>query len=251
MKTYGLIGYPLGHSFSQKHFAEKFKVEQIDSSYSLFPLPSIDDLPRMLDENPTLAGFNVTIPYKQQVFKYLDAIDEETQRVGAVNVVKIIYKDGKRLLKGYNSDIYGFECSIKPLLKPYHRKALIFGTGGASKAVSAMLRKLGIEFVFVSRTPKDGQLAYSQIDKKVMDEHLVLVNCSPLGMSPKIDECPNIPYNYITDKHLAYDLVYNPEETLFLANARKQGATTKNGLEMLHLQAERAWDIWNDDNLTI
>ncbi len=251
MKTYGLIGFPLGHSFSQKYFTEKFAKEGIDSTYSLFALPTIDDVVKMLDENPSLVGFNVTIPYKQQIIKFLDDIDEETQRVGAVNVVKIIEKSGKRLLKGYNSDIYGFENSIRPLLKAHHKNALIFGTGGASKAVSAMLRKLGIEFTFVSRTPAKGQLSYSQLDDKVMERHTVLVNCSPLGMAPHFDTCPDIPYNAITTKHLAYDLVYNPEETLFLKKARERGATTKNGLEMLHLQAERAWEIWNDDSLTI
>lgn len=246
MKRFGLIGYPLGHSFSQRYFTEKFAKENIDAEYNLYPIEKIEDVVKMMDDTPELAGFNVTIPYKQQIMPYLDELDDEAREVGAVNVVKVTWKDGKRHLKGYNSDIYGFYNSIKPLIKPeIHKKALILGTGGASKAVSAMLRKLGIEYRFVSRTAKEGQLTYDDLTREVMGEYKVIVNCSPLGTFPNVESCPNIPYEYMTGEHLAYDLVYNPEETLFMKKAKEHGATTKNGLEMLHLQAEGAWRQWN------
>lgn len=249
MKSYGLIGYPLGHSFSQKYFTEKFAKEKIDAEYKLYPLESIEKVVEMMDNTPTLAGYNVTIPYKQQIMPYLDELDEEAREVGAVNVVRVTWKDGKRHLKGFNSDIYGFYNSIKPLIRPeIHKKALILGTGGASKAVSAMLRRLGIEYKFVSRTAKEGQLTYEGLTQETMGEYKVIVNCSPLGTFPNVDSCPQIPYEHITKEHLAYDLVYNPEETLFLKKAKAQGAATKNGLEMLHLQAEGAWKQWNGED---
>ncbi|MBP5364881.1 MAG: shikimate dehydrogenase [Bacteroidales bacterium] len=244
MRKYGLIGMPLGHSFSQKYFTEKFENEHIDAQYNLYPLNSIDEVRRLLADEPELCGFNVTIPYKEQIFKYLDSVDAEAQEVGAVNVVKI-FRDGNSLkLKGFNSDIYGFYETIKPMIRPWHTRALILGTGGASKAVAAMMRKLGIEYRFVSRNGKDGALKYADIDKQVMADYTVLVNATPLGMFPNCDQCPDIPYNLLTDRHLAYDLIYNPLETKFLQLARQKGAQTKNGLEMLHLQAEKAWQIW-------
>ncbi|MCQ2204365.1 MAG: shikimate dehydrogenase [Bacteroidales bacterium] len=244
---YGLIGMPLGHSFSQKYFTEKFNNEHIDSEYNLYPLEHIEDVVNLMDSHPDLVGFNVTIPYKQQIIPFLDELDPEAAEVGAVNVVKISYVNGKRHLKGFNSDIYGFYNSIKPFIRPeVHHKALILGTGGASKAVRAMLAKLGLQYKFVSRSAKDGQFTYSQLNKEILDEYKVIVNCSPLGTFPNVDSCPDIPYEFITPDHLAFDLVYNPEETLFLRKAREHGAATKNGLEMLHLQAEGAWRYWNE-----
>jgi len=247
MKRYGLIGMPLVHSFSQRYFTEKFAKESITAEYNLYPLEKIEDVINLLDNTKDLKGFNVTIPYKQQIIPFLDELDPEAAEVGAVNVVRVSMKDGKRYLKGFNSDIYGFYNSIKPLIKPdVHHKALILGTGGASKAVKTMLNKLGIQFVFVSRTAKEGQLTYADLDKKVMGEYKVIVNCSPLGTFPNVNTCPDIPYEYLTSEHLAFDLVYNPEETLFLKKAKAQGATVKNGLEMLYLQAEGAWRYWNE-----
>lgn len=247
MTTYGLIGYPIGHSFSEKFFSEKFARENIDAKYLMLEMHSIDELMGTLDNLPEQKGFNVTIPYKQQVMPLLDEIDPEAAEVGAVNVVRV-GKDanGKRTLKGYNSDIYGFWESIKPFIKKdIHKKALILGTGGASKAVLYMLRKNGIETLFVSRSKKEGMITYEDITPEIMNEYKVIVNCSPVGMHPHVDECPAIPYECMTPDHLAFDLVYNPDVTLFLKKSAEQGAATKNGLEMLHLQAIRAWEIWN------
>ncbi len=247
MSTYGLIGYPLGHSFSKLYFTEKFNKENINSIYNLFPIENINLVSDLISSNLDLRGFNVTIPYKQQIIPFLDEVEEEASAIGAVNVVKIIERDGKRILKGYNSDIYGFYESIRPLIKTCHKKALILGTGGASKAIAAMLRKLNIIYTFVSRSAKDGQLSYLDIDAQIMKEYTVIINCSPIGMSPNVDEAPMLPYEYFTDEHIAYDLVYNPLETKFLKLAKEHGATTKNGLEMLYLQAERAWSIWQKE----
>lgn len=247
MSTYGLIGYPLGHSFSKLYFAEKFNKENINSIYNLFPIENINLVSDLISSNLDLRGFNVTIPYKEQIIPFLDEVEEEASAIGAVNVVKIIERDGKRILKGYNSDIYGFYESIRPLIKTCHKKALILGTGGASKAIAAMLRKLNIIYTFVSRSAKDGQLSYLDIDAQIMKEYTVIINCSPVGMSPNVDEAPMLPYEYFTDEHIAYDLVYNPLETKFLKLAKEHGATTKNGLEMLYLQAERAWSIWQKE----
>lgn len=247
MTTYGLIGYPIGHSFSEKFFAEKFARENINAKYLMLEMPSINDLMGTLDKLPDQKGFNVTIPYKQQVMPLLDEIDPEAAEVGAVNVVRV-GKDanGKRTLKGYNSDIYGFWESIKPFIKKdIHKKALILGTGGASKAVLYMLRKNGIETLFVSRSKREGMITYDELTPAIMDEYKVIVNCSPVGMHPHVNECPDIPYECLTADHLAFDLVYNPDVTLFLKKSAEQGAATKNGLEMLHLQAIRAWEIWN------
>lgn len=245
IERYGLIGYPLGHSFSQRYFTEKFAAENINARYDLFPIASIDCLEKLLKECENLKGFNVTIPYKQEVMRFLDELDEQASEIGAVNVVKITYdKTGKRHLKGFNSDAYGFTESIRPLVCPTHKKALVLGSGGASKAVIYSLKKLGIEPVVVSRHPNEGQLGYSELADH-MSEFTVIVNASPVGMSPKVDCCPDIPYELLTSKHLCFDLVYNPEETLFLHKAHMAGAVTKNGLEMLHLQAEGAWLYWN------
>lgn len=245
MKKFGIIGYPLGHSFSPGYFNEKFQNEGIDAIYEKYELPVITDLQAIIDYTQDLCGFNVTIPYKEKVMSYLDVISPEARAIGAVNVVKVTNKDGKKHLEGYNSDLIGFTRSIQPLLEAHHKKALVLGTGGASKAVMYGLHKLGIETILVSRYQKNNTIQYEQIDKEVMKEYTVIVNCTPCGMAPHFDECPAIPYCHITPKHLLFDLIYNPDETLFLKNGREQGAVTKNGLEMLLLQAEGAWEIWN------
>ncbi len=246
MKKYGLIGFPLGHSFSRNYFNNKFADEKIDAEYVNFEIPSIQDFRRVIEENPNIYGLNVTIPYKQQVIPYLDELDADAEEIGAVNVIKFIREAGQKLkLVGYNSDVVGFMGSIKPLLKPYHRKALILGTGGASKAIVYGLRKLGISSVFVSRTKKEGMLTYDELTPEIMQEFTVIINCTPVGMFPHTDACPALPYECLTGKHLLFDLIYNPEETLFMKKGAAQGAITKNGLEMLLLQAIGAWSIWN------
>ena len=247
MKRYGLIGYPLKHSFSITYFNEKFQAEQIDAEYVNFEIPRIEDFMEVIDENPNLCGLNVTIPYKEQVIPYLDELDKDTAKIGAVNVIKIIRQPkGKVKLVGYNSDIIGFSQSIEPLLCAYHKKALILGTGGASKAVYHGLENLGVKSTYVSRMKKNDEvLTYQELTPEVMAEHTIIVNCTPVGMYPKVDFCPDIPYELLTPDHLLYDLLYNPNETLFMRRGRAQGATVKNGLEMLLLQAFAAWDIWH------
>lgn len=243
MNQYGLIGYPLSHSFSEKYFSDKFELEGIKNhSYNLFPIERIDDLPMLLGSITDLKGLNVTIPYKEQVLVFLDEIDSAAAKIGAVNTIKLV--DGK--LKGYNTDIYGFEISLLKLLnKNKVEKALILGTGGAAKACAYVLNKLGISFKYVSRTKKEKQLTYSDLTKEVIDNHHLIVNTTPLGMSPKVHSFPDIPYNNLSREHYLYDLVYNPKESEFLKRGKEQGAAIKNGLEMLHLQAEKAWEIWN------
>ena len=246
MQKYGLIGYPLKHSFSIGFFNEKFKSEGIDAEYVNFEIPEINDFMEVIEENPNLCGLNVTIPYKEQVIPFLDELDKDTAKIGAVNVIKIIRTPKRKIkLVGYNSDIIGFSQSIQPLLQPYHKKALILGTGGASKAIYHGLKNLGIDSVFVSRTKKEGMLTYEELTPEVMAEHTVIVNCTPVGMYPKVDFCPAIPYELLTPNHLLYDLLYNPNITLFMKKGEEHGAVTKNGLEMLLLQAFAAWEIWN------
>lgn len=245
-KVYGLIGFPLTHSFSQNYFNQKFEAEGIDAEYVNFEIPDIGEFPVVLAENPNLCGLNVTIPYKEQVIPYLSDLDDDARRIGAVNVIKFIpQRQGAPKLVGYNSDVIGFSDSIAPLLKPDMKRALVLGSGGAAKAVMVGLENLGISPVVVSRNPREGQLSYSQLTPEVMAEHLVVVNTTPLGMYPHVDEAPDIPYNLLTEKHLCYDLLYNPDETLFMKKAKAQGAEVKNGLEMLLLQAFAAWNIWN------
>ena len=246
MDKYGLIGYPLGHSFSVTYFNEKFQSENIDAEYVNFEIPRIEDFMEVIDENPDLRGLNVTIPYKEQVIPYLDELDKDTAKIGAVNVIKIIRQGkGKVKLVGYNSDIIGFTQSIEPLLRPCHRQALILGTGGAAKAVYHGLENLGIKSVYVSRTKRSNDvLTYRELTPEVMAAHTVIVNCTPVGMYPKVDECPEIPYHLLTSDHLLYDLLYNPNETLFMKKGRMHGSAVKNGLEMLLLQAFAAWEIW-------
>lgn len=246
MQQYGLVGYPLKHSFSQRFFTDKFQKEQIDAVYRNFEIADIALLPGIIRENPDLSGLNVTIPYKEVVMPYLDNISPDAAAIGAINVIKIEWTDGKPYLIGYNSDVIGFQHSISPLLNPQiHHKALILGTGGASKAVRQGLLNLGIEATYVSRKRKDNVLAYEDLSGQVMREHTVIVNCTPLGTFPDVDAAPDIPYNLLTTNHLLYDLVYNPAETKFLRLGKEQGATVKNGYEMLELQALAAWDIWN------
>lgn len=245
-KIYGLIGYPLTHSFSMRYFNNKFESENIDAEYVNFEIPDIGDLMEVISENPELSGLNVTIPYKEQIIPYMDEMDSEAALIGAVNVVKIIRGcNGDIRLKGYNSDAMGFQNSIAPLINDKRCKALILGTGGASKAVHRALVNLGVEPIFVSRHPESGELAYSDLTPEVMAEHRVIINCTPLGMYPAIDNCPDIPYNLLTPDHLCYDLIYNPDVTTFMKKAQANGAEVKNGLEMLLLQAFESWNIWN------
>ncbi|MDQ0636985.1 shikimate dehydrogenase [Pedobacter sp. W3I1] len=246
MKTYGLIGYPLSHSFSKKYFTEKFQNEDIaDHQYELFPIADIKSLPDLLSENPSLCGLNVTIPHKVNVLCYLNEVDEAAEKIGAVNCISIKSFEGETYLKGYNTDAYGFEESLKPLLGPQHTKALVFGDGGAAKAVKYVLEKLNIQYQVVVRTAVPGALLYSEITPAILASHRLLINTTPLGMSPSIDTFPEIDYSLLGPGYLAYDLVYNPLESAFLAKAAERGAAIKNGLEMLYKQAEKAWAIWN------
>ena len=242
MIKYGIIGYPLGHSFSRGFFTEKFAREGIDAQYLNFEIPDVAMLRDVLRDNPELRGLNVTLPHKQAVIPLLDEMSDEAREIGAVNVIRI--RDGR--LRGYNSDIIGFSESIKPLLKPHHTKALVLGTGGASKAICVGLTRLELEWTYVSRTPREGMITYEDLTPEVMAEYTVIVNCSPVGMYPKVDAAPAIPYECLTPRHLLFDLVYNPEDTLFMQKGRAHGATVKNGLEMLHLQAIASWRFWNE-----
>ena len=247
MDKYGLIGYPLGHSFSIGYFNEKFQNECIDATYENFEIPSIENLTEILDSNPELKGLNVTIPYKEKVISYLDSISPEARAIGAVNVIKVNHKGNKTELKGYNSDVIGFTQSIEPLLERYHKKALVLGTGGARKAIIFSLKSLGIETLTVSRYERHGCVRYEDITPEMIKEYNVIVNCTPCGMYPQTDDCPNLPYEAMDSHTLLYDLIYNPDETLFLKKGKAQGATVKNGLEMLLLQAFASWNFWNSD----
>ena len=243
---YGLIGYPLGHSFSKNFFNQKFESEKVDAQYINFEIPDINLLKDILDSNRNLKGLNVTIPYKEQIIPFLDELDEDAAKIGAVNVVKIIRTKNNIKLKGYNSDIIGFCDSITPLLNKSRTKALILGTGGAAKAVMRGLEKLNIAAVYVSRNKTPGCMVYSDIDNKVIEDYRIIVNTTPLGMYPNVDECPDIPYNLLTADHLCYDLLYNPDETKFMKESKRYGAEVKNGLEMLLLQAFASWTIWQE-----
>lgn len=242
MDKYGIIGYPLGHSFSRAFFTEKFQREHIDAEYVNFEIPSADMLPGIVQANPNLRGLNVTLPHKEAVIPMLDELSDEAKEIGAVNVIRV--RDGR--LKGFNSDIIGFMDSIRPLLKPWHQHALVLGTGGASRAIRVGLQRLGIQWTYVSRTPAPGRLTYADLTPDPMEHYQVIVNCSPVGMFPRVDACPDIPYQLLTGRHLLYDLVYNPQETLFLKRGAEHGAAVKNGLEMLHLQALASWRFWNE-----
>ncbi len=245
MDKYGLIGFPLGHSFSKNFFNEKFENENIDAEYINFEIPNIEGLVEILDVNPELRGLNVTIPYKEKVISYLDYISPEARAIGAVNVIRVTHKGNKLTLRGYNSDVIGFTKSIEPLLERFHRKALILGTGGASKAINYGLKSLGLETVFVSRYKRPGTIQYEDITPEVIKDYNVIVNCTPVGMYPKVEECPLLPYEAMNNHTLLYDLIYNPDRTLFMQKGAEHGATVKNGLEMLLLQAFASWDFWN------
>ncbi len=246
MEKYGLIGYPLGHSMSKDYFNTKFKSEGTDAEYINFEIPDIKEIKAVVLTNPELVGLNVTIPYKQQVIPYLNEITKKAKAIGAVNVIKITRNGKKIRLKGFNSDVVGFVESIRPLIERYHKKALILGTGGASKAVEYGLKSLGLETMFVSRTKKTGAITYEEVTPEVVKDYKVIVNCTPLGMFPKIDDYPALPYEALDTRSLLYDLIYNPDETAFLARGRQHGAVTKNGLEMLLLQAFASWEFWHE-----
>ncbi len=251
MKQLGLIGYPLSHSFSKKYFEDKFQhLALTDYSYEVFPLEKIEELTVLLNQRAQLIGLNVTIPYKEQVIPFLDQLDETAKAVGAVNCIKIETLNGVKKLIGYNTDVFGFRQSIKPFLEPQHERALIIGTGGASKAVEFVLKQIGVECWFMSRdkteSKKPNCLNYDELNQYVVQAFKLIVNTSPVGMYPNTANCPLIPYQYIAPGHLLYDLVYNPEETLFMKKGKEQGAVAVNGLSMLYHQADKAWEIWNE-----
>ena len=242
MKNFGLLGKNIDYSFSRGYFKDKFETNKLDCTYNNFDLEAIEDFESLKTTETQLSGLNVTIPYKQVVLPYLDAIDSEAQEIGAVNTIKI--ENGR--LTGYNTDHFGFENSLKPHLKSHHKRALILGTGGASKAVAFALKKLGIHFEYVSRTPSSCvKYSYESLAIEGIKNYQIIINCTPLGTFPDLHKCPTIPYEHITSNHLLFDLIYNPEETLFLKHGNTKNATTLNGLEMLRLQAEKSWEIWN------
>jgi len=250
MRKFGLIGFPLGHSFSKKYFSEKFSGEGIiDCIYENYPLTGIGELPQLIASEPLLAGLNVTIPYKSEVINYLGEIDNKAAEIGAVNVLKIKREGDKIVLSGVNSDITGIEDSLRPLLRPAITNAIVLGTGGSSRAVRHILRKLGIKFTLVSREPKPDCITYRDITPGVMHENPLIINTTPLGMFPDSDSKPSLDYDLITNRHVLFDLVYNPELTTFLRLGQERGAMVMNGLKMLIRQAERSWEIWNDENL--
>ena len=247
MDKYGLIGFPLGHSFSISYFNQRFQDEGIDAVYENYEIPNIDALAEILDSNPELKGLNVTIPYKEKVIPFLDSISPEARAIGAVNVIRVTHRGNKTELKGFNSDVIGFTKSIEPMLdKKWHQKALILGTGGASKAIDYGLRSLGLETVFVSRYERPNTIQYKTITPEIVKEYNVIVHCTPLGMYPKTEECPDLPYEAMDSHTILYDLIYNPDETLFMKRGAQYGANVKNGLEMLLLQAFASWEFWHE-----
>ena len=251
MKLYGLIGFPLSHSFSKGYFTDKFEKENIANSlYENFPIENVDKIIDIIISNQDLIGLNVTIPYKEQVIKYLNEIDDAVKEIGAVNTIKVKRENEKIYLKGYNTDVYGFKNSLEPLLDKHDYKALILGTGGASKAIKYILNQLNINYISASiEELKENEIRYNEIDENMIKDRLIIINATPLGTYPNIDTCPDILYEAVTQNHILYDLVYNPDETLFLKKGKERGAKVKNGLEMLHLQAEKSYEIWNNPNL--
>ncbi|WP_300566302.1 shikimate dehydrogenase [Flavobacterium sp.] len=244
MKKLGLLGKNIGYSFSRNYFTDKFKNEGVANVfvYENYDIDSIEKFPEILKNTPDLIGLNVTIPYKEAVIPFLDELSEDATQIGAVNTIKI---SENGTLIGHNTDYYGFVKSLKPLLQSHHKKALILGTGGAAKAIAFGLKKLDIEFVFVSREKKDNTISYNQLTKEIFNEYHIVINCTPLGTSPKTELFPDIPYDYFTPNHIAFDLIYNPEKTEFLKKAEIKKAVIKNGFDMLVFQAEKAWKIWN------
>ena len=252
MKTLGLVGYPLGHSFSAKFFKKKFELLGIvDFEYLNFEIKTIVELESVIEKHPYLVGFNITIPHKENILAYLDELSPEAQVIGAVNTVKIDRSNPDKIrLKGFNTDCYGFKESIKPFLASHHHQALILGTGGAAKAVEYVLKNLGIEVLYVSRNPNDSStIRYEDLNEIALQSFPFIINSTPLGMFPKIDDCPPIPYEFLSEKNYLYDLIYNPLETKFMSLGKKHGAMVQNGLQMLELQAEKAWEIWNKPSL--
>lgn len=242
-KRFGLIGKNIDYSFSKKYFTDKFSADLFtDFTYQNFDIQSIDEFPKIIEQHPDLKGLNVTVPYKEAIIPYLDTLSDKAFKIGAVNVIRFTKKGN---LKGYNSDWYGFKKALEPLLQPHHKKALILGTGGASKAVAYALGELDITYAFVSREAKENTIDYERINATTFDNYQIIINCTPVGTLPNIKEFPPIPYQFFTEKHIAFDLIYNPEETQFLKKAKKKGAVIKNGYEMLVFQAEKAWKIWN------
>jgi shikimate dehydrogenase len=264
MKTYGIIGYPLSHSFSKQFFTDKFEREKIeDVRYEVHPLQSLGDFDELLNKHSNLCGLNVTIPHKVDIMKYLDWVSVEAKEIGAVNCIRIAKEspvtaaltgelgiEGKNfMLEGFNTDAYGFEKSLKPLLNSSHERAMILGDGGAAKAVKFVLNKLNIPYITVVRTATPGRILYQDLTAEQVDSHKLIINTTPIGTSPDVDACPPIPYHYIGQEHLLYDLIYNPPVTKFLKNGIDRGAAIKNGYEMLVLQAEKSWEIWNSKAL--
>lgn len=246
-RFFGLIGHPLGHSYSKVFFTKKFKKEKLNAQYDLYELKSLDKLDKILN-NKRLYGLNVTIPYKEQIITHIDKLDETAQTIGAVNVIKIDREGKVFKTKGYNTDTVGFKNSIKPYIRDYHSKALILGTGGAAKAINYALQEMNIETLFVSRTPeKENEISYNALTEELINEYFIIINATPIGTYPLVNQYPDIPYEYITNKHILFDAVYNPAETQFLKRGKLQGAQTLNGEQMLYNQAEEAWRIWNDE----
>ncbi len=248
MKLYGLIGFPLSHSASPEIFSEIFRnTGNRNSLYKLFPLTDISNLASLIIQNQGIKGLNVTVPYKTQVIPYLDELDSVAEKIGAVNVIKISEKQGRPWLKGFNSDIYGFEKSFKGFIENIKgQQALILGSGGSSLVVQFVLQSMNIPFQVVSRSENNGKLTYSNLSEAIWESHKIVINTTPVGMFPNNNECLDIQFQFIGKTHYLFDLIYNPEETLFLKNGRERGAKVKNGMEMLHLQAAKAWTIWND-----
>jgi shikimate dehydrogenase len=250
MRKFGLIGNPLGHSFSRKYFTEKFRRENIsDCSYDNYPLASITELPGLLSSDPLLEGLNVTVPFKTEVLKYLDKIDPEANQVGAVNVLKIRRKGTGAMISGFNSDIFGIHENLKPVLSQKIQNAIVLGTGGSSRAVCHVLNKINVRYTLISRSLKPGCLTYTGLSSELLGKTQLIVNTTPLGMFPDIDGKPDIRYDLLNEKHVLFDLVYNPEMTAFLKEGKVRGCTVITGLKMLYAQAERSWEVWNNRNL--
>ncbi|HVN59502.1 MAG TPA: hypothetical protein VMT63_14475 [Bacteroidales bacterium] len=250
MRKFGLIGYPLGHSFSKKYFAEKFTGEGLnDCSYENFPLRKIEDISALIDADPEICGLNVTIPYKTEVTRFLSEVSTEAEAIGAVNVIKVVSRGGTRKLTGFNSDAFAFRESILPFISDSSVNALVLGTGGASRAVEYIFKQLGIGYHRVSRSKKPGCITYMDLNRDAIENHEIIVNTTPAGMFPDTGSFPPIPYEYLSPRNLLYDLVYNPEVTVFMRKGKNMGCTVTGGLRMLHLQAEKSWQIWNDQTI--
>lgn len=244
-KLYGLLGKNISYSFSSGFFKEKFGVLHLDAcQYQNFDIESIEEFTALISLNKEqLCGLNVTIPYKEAILPFLDELDDVASEIGAVNTIKFL-KNGR--LKGFNTDVVGFQQSLEPMLENYHRKALILGTGGAAKAIAYVFQKLDLEFLYVSRNPqKENEISYTNLDLNCIKTHQIIVNCTPIGTFPETEKHPNIPYQHLDNTHILFDLIYNPSVTTFLQKGKEQGAVVKNGLEMLQLQAEKSWQIWN------